>query len=47
VAKEKIFDGNKTINQIAGELGFKYPQHFARVFKKRVGHTPNEYRSMN
>lgn len=47
VAKEKIFDGSKTINQIAGELGFKYPQHFARVFKKRVGHTPNEYRSLN
>ena len=47
VAKEKIFDGNKTINQIAGELGFKYPQHFARVFKKRVGQTPNEYRSLN
>jgi len=47
VAKEKIFDGNKTINQIAGELGFKYPQHFARVFKKRVGQTPNEYRSFN
>ncbi|QHS55848.1 AraC family transcriptional regulator [Mucilaginibacter sp. 14171R-50] len=47
VAKEKIFDGSKTINQIAGELGFKYPQHFARVFKKRVGQTPNEYRSLN
>ncbi|WP_337943109.1 helix-turn-helix transcriptional regulator [Mucilaginibacter jinjuensis] len=47
VAKEKIFDGNKTINQIAGELGFKYPQHFARVFKKRVGQSPVEYRSMN
>lgn len=47
VAKEKIFDGNKTINQVAYELGFKYPQHFVRVFKKRVGHTPNEYRSLN
>jgi AraC-like DNA-binding protein len=46
-AKEKIFDGDKTINQIAYELGFKYPQHFARVFKKRVGQTPQEYRSMN
>jgi len=44
VAKEKVFDGSKTINQIAYELGFKYPQHFARLFKKRVGQTPNEYR---
>jgi len=47
MAKEKIFDAGKTINQIAYELGFKYPQHFARLFKKRVGHTPLEYRSMN
>jgi AraC family transcriptional activator of pobA len=46
-AKEKMFDGDKTINQVAYELGFKYPQHFARVFKKRVGQTPQEYRSMN
>lgn len=47
VAKEKIFDTGKTINQVAYELGFKYPQHFARLFKKRVGHTPVEYRSLN
>lgn len=44
VAKEKIFDGSKTINEVAFELGFKYPQHFSRVFKQRVGQTPNEYR---
>jgi AraC family transcriptional activator of pobA len=37
MAKEKIFDSDKTVNQIAFELGFKYPQHFARLFKKRVG----------
>jgi len=47
LAKEKIFDGNKTVNQVASELGFKYPQHFARVFKKQVGQTPLEYRNMN
>jgi AraC-like DNA-binding protein len=47
IAKNKIFDGDKTVNQIAYELGFKYPQHFIRVFKKRVGSTPNEYRSLN
>lgn len=44
IAKEKIFDRNKTINEIAFELGFKYPQHFSRVFKQRVGQSPNEYR---
>lgn len=47
VAKNKIFDSTKTINEIAFELGFKYPQHFTRLFKQRVGCTPNEYRSLN
>ncbi len=47
IAKEKIFDGNKTVNQIAYELGFKYPQHFARLFKKQVGQTPLAYRNLN
>jgi len=46
-AKEKIFDQQRTINEIAFELGFKYPQHFSRLFKQRVGYTPNEYRMMN
>jgi AraC family transcriptional activator of pobA len=47
MAKEKIFDMNKTVSQIAYELGFKYPQHFARLFKQQVGCTPVEYRSLN
>jgi AraC-like DNA-binding protein len=47
LAKSKIFDTGKTVNDIAFELGFKYPQHFTRLFKQRVGYTPNEYRKMN
>lgn len=47
IAKDKIFDGNKTISEIAYELGFKYPQHFSRLFKQRVGFTPVEYRNLN
>ena len=47
IAKEKIFDTDKTVSQVAYELGFKYPQHFARLFKQRVGHSPNEYRLLN
>jgi AraC family transcriptional activator of pobA len=43
-AKERIYDGSKTVNEIAFELGFKYPQHFSRLFKQRVGQSPNEYR---
>ena len=47
VAKEKIFDRSKSVSEIAYELGFKYPQHFARLFKQRVGKSPNEYRMLN
>lgn len=46
-AKEKLFDTNKSISEIAYELGFEYPQYFSRLFKKRVGMTPNEYRTAN
>jgi len=45
VAKEKIFDANKSVSEIAYELGFKYPPHFTRVFKQHVGVSPQEYRS--
>ncbi|MEA5260448.1 helix-turn-helix domain-containing protein [Arcicella aquatica] len=47
VAKERIFDIEKSVSQIAFELGFKYPQHFNRMFKKSTGYTPNEYRMLN
>lgn len=47
VAKNKIFNSTKTINEVAYEMGFKYPQHFTRFFKQHVGNTPNEYRSLN
>ncbi len=47
VAKEKIFDPEKSVSEIAYELGFKYPQHFTRFFKNKAGYTPNEYRKLN
>ncbi|SUJ27298.1 DNA-binding transcriptional activator FeaR [Sphingobacterium spiritivorum] len=47
LAKQKILDNRKTINEIAYELGFKYPAHFTRAFKKNTGYTPNEYRMLN
>jgi AraC family transcriptional regulator, transcriptional activator of pobA len=45
VAKERILDPARSISVVAYELGFKYPQHFARLFKQRVGQSPNEFRS--
>lgn len=47
IAKERMFDPNNTVSEVAYELGFKYPQHFTRLFKQRTGHTPQEYRSLN
>ena len=44
VAKAKMFDPNKSISQIAYELGFKYPQHFSRMFKKETGLAPSAFR---
>jgi AraC family transcriptional activator of pobA len=46
IAKEKVLDVNRAISEIAYDLGFKYPAHFTRVFKKNTGYTPNEYRSL-
>ncbi len=47
VAKERIFDTNRSVSEIAYGLGFKYPQHFTRMFKQHVGMSPMEYRSSN
>lgn len=47
VAKELVFDYDKSVSQIANELGFKYPQHFSRLFKKRVGYSSSEFRQLN
>lgn len=43
-AKEMILNPRNSIAQVAYELGFQYPQHFTRMFKKVVGMTPNDYR---
>lgn len=45
MAKERVFNTQKSVSEIAYELGFQYPQHFSRWFKKQAGCTPNEYRT--
>lgn len=45
IAQERIFDRNKSLSQISFELGFKYPHHFTRLFKQKIGVTPKEFRS--
>ncbi|MDD4820344.1 MAG: helix-turn-helix domain-containing protein [Flavobacteriales bacterium] len=43
-AKNRIANSDHTMSEIAYELGFQYPQHFSRLFKKHTGVTPNQYR---
>lgn len=47
IARTKIFDEQKNIAEIAGELGYTYPQHFSRMFKRLTGYTPREYKNLN
>ncbi len=43
-AKDLLMQTDKSISEIAYCLGYQYPQHLSRVFKKCTGMTPNEYR---
>ena len=33
----------ETVSQVSDRLGFEYPQHFSRMFKKQEGVTPSQY----
>ena len=43
-AKELLCATNKSVSEIAYELGFKYPHHLSRMFKKNTGYSPSEFR---
>jgi AraC-like DNA-binding protein len=43
-AKNMLLAPNTTISEVAYALGFEYPQYFSRLFKKREGVSPSEYR---
>lgn len=44
-AKRRLLDSREAVKEIAYDLGFETPQYFSRVFKKRTGLTPSEFRS--
>jgi AraC-like DNA-binding protein len=44
-AKNLLVSSEKRINEIAYELGFEYPQNFSKLFKKKVGLSPTDFRN--
>ncbi|QBQ41625.1 AraC family transcriptional regulator [Sphingobacterium psychroaquaticum] len=46
-AKNILLGTNKSISEIAYELGFEYPQYFSKLFKQKTGNTPQEFRNLN
>ncbi|MDE6299342.1 MAG: helix-turn-helix domain-containing protein [Muribaculaceae bacterium] len=42
IAKNRLISGMSS-SEVAYSLGFEYPQHFARTFKKITGQTPTQY----
>ena len=45
-AKRLLREGDMTITEIAENLGFESPEYFSRYFKKRVGHSPRDFKKM-
>lgn len=46
-AKNILLSSNKSVSEIAYELGFEYPQYFSKLFKQKTGNTPQEFRNLN
>ena len=44
LAKDMLLSSDASVSTIAYQLGFEYPNYFARLFKKKVGLTPSQYR---
>lgn len=47
LAKDRLLSSTVTVSEIAYDLGFEYPQYFSKLFKKRTGMSPAEYRNLN
>ena len=43
-AKNILLQPNKTVAEVAYQLGFEYPAYFSRLFKKKEGLSPTDYR---
>ena len=46
-AKHLLLNTTHSVNEIAYNLGFNFPHYFGRLFKKKTGKTPLEFRQFN
>jgi AraC-like DNA-binding protein len=44
-AKTMLLGTEEPVYRIAHSLGFEYQQHFSKLFKKKTGMSPAEYRN--
>ncbi|MCB0686622.1 MAG: helix-turn-helix transcriptional regulator [Saprospiraceae bacterium] len=45
IAGQSLLDTDKTVAEIAHDLGYSSPQHFHLQFRKHMGMTPNQWRN--
>jgi AraC family transcriptional activator of pobA len=43
-AKDLLLAGDQSVAEVAYALGFEYPQHFSKLFKRLTGVAPSAYR---
>jgi len=46
-AKSLLWGTERSISEIAYDLGFEHPSHFTKLFKSRTGMSPREFRKLN
>lgn len=46
-AKKVLLNSNLSVSEVAYKFGFDYPQSFSRLFKKKTGMSPLDFRSLN
>lgn len=46
IAKARLADQAMSVNDVAYSMGFEYPQHFTRFFKKYVECSPTDYKKL-
>ena len=44
-AKTLLLNSSISVSELAYELGFDYPQSFTRLFRKKTGHSPKDFRT--